>query len=592
MQIQFADRCRKRSAQVKSGVPEAGSTGHLPYMPDTQISRSEDGLRTNRAIALLILCALGVLAFTIAGVALVVSSTRRILDSNEWVKHTHAVLDELTSDTARIERIDSQMQLFQATHQADLFRSALTATVALKTGALRLQDLVQDNPSQLQRSRNLLTAVETLSRAVDGARGSGAVPETELRDLRQIITAMQATERSLLEQRRNDSRSWVWRPMLWGTADLGFSMLVWVILFSILIRDAVLRRQFQERLSRANGSLATTVEALGARVSEAMLLKNARDELQLCVTAQEAYACSARHLNQLVPGSSGVISIINNSRSMLITSATWGDAEGMLDGFEAEACCGLRTGRPRWRKVGESEIHCSHFAGAPPENYICIPLAALGETLGFAYVNLPTESVQTVAAGRQALINEMVELAAMAIAGLNLRAKLENQSIRDGLTNLFNRHFLEIALERELQRSARSGAQLALLMIDVDHFKAFNDLSGHEAGDLVLRELAGCLQSTVRVEDIVCRYGGEEFVILLPEITQERAMEAAERLRQRVATMRLEYRGELLRQISISVGLATYPDLASDAVDLLRMADRALYQAKRAGRNQVHIMAV
>jgi diguanylate cyclase (GGDEF)-like protein len=561
-------------------------------MPDTQILRSEDGLRTNRAITLLIFCALGVLAFTISGVTLVVSSTQRILDSNDWLKHSHIVLDELTSDTARIERIDFQMQLFQATHQADHFRTVLTATVALNTGALRLQDLVQDNPSQLQRSRNLLMAVETLSRAVDAARGSGAVPETELRDLRQIVTAMQATERSLLEQRRNDSRSWVWRPMFWGTADLGFSMLVWVILFSILIRDAVRRRQFQERLSRANGSLATTVEALGARVSEAMLLKNARDELQLCVTAPEAYACSARHLNQLVPGSSGVVSIINNSRSMLITSATWGNPEGMLDGFEAEACCGLRTGRPRWRKVGESEIHCSHFGGTPPENYMCIPLAALGETLGFAYVNLPTESVQTVAAGRQALINEMVELAAMAIAGLNLRAKLENQSIRDGLTNLFNRHFLEIALERELQRSARSGAPLALLMIDVDHFKAFNDLFGHEAGDLVLRELAGCLQAAVRVEDIVCRYGGEEFVILLPEITRERAMEAAERLRQRVATMRLEYRGESLRQISISVGLATYPDLASDAVDLLRMADRALYQAKRAGRNQVHIMAV
>ncbi|HEX4651895.1 MAG TPA: GGDEF domain-containing protein [Granulicella sp.] len=523
---------------------------------------------------------------------LVVSSTQRILDSNEWLKHTHVVLDELTQDSELIERIAFRMQLFQATHQEDNYRTVLTMTDALNTGALRLQDLVRDNSAQLQRSRDLLMAVERLSRAVDADKGSEAIPETQLRDLRQIVREMQATEHSLLEQRRIDTHQWVWRPMLWGTADLGFSMLVWVILFSILIRDAARRRQFQERLSRANGSLATTVEALGARVGEAMLLKNARDELQLCVTAQEAYACSARHLNQLVPGSSGVISIINNSRSMLITSATWGDEEGMLDGFEAEACCGLRTGRPRWRKVGESEIHCSHFVGLPPENYMCIPLAALGETLGFAYLNLLSESVQTVAVGREALINEMVELAAMAIAGLNLRAKLENQSIRDGLTNLFNRHFLEIALERELQRATRSGEPLAVLMIDVDHFKAFNDLFGHEAGDLVLRELAGCLQSTVRAEDIVCRYGGEEFVILLPEITRERAMEAAERLRQRVSMMRLELRGEPLRQISISVGLATYPDLASDAVDLLRMADRALYQAKRAGRNQVHIMAV
>jgi diguanylate cyclase (GGDEF)-like protein len=561
-------------------------------MPDTQISRSDDGLRTNRAIALLILCALSVLAFTIAGVLLVVSSTRRILQSNEWLRHTHVVLDELTLDSERIERVDVQMQLFQATHHYENFRSVLVSTVALNTGALRLQDLVRDNPTQQQSSHDLVAAVEALSRAVDADRETAAVPEGELRDVRRVLNVMQSRERLLLAQRRSDTQTWVWRPMFWGTADLGFSMLVWVILFSVLIRDAMRRRQFQERLSRANGSLATTVEALGARVGEAMLLKNARDELQLCVTAQEAYACSARHLNQLVPGSSGALSIINNSRSMLITSSTWGEAEGLLDGFEAEACCGLRTGRPRWRKVGESEIHCTHFVGLPPENYMCIPLAALGETLGFAYLNLPTEAAQALTAARQALINEMVELAAMAIAGLNLRAKLENQSIRDGLTNLFNRHFLEIALERELQRSARSGEPLALLMIDVDHFKTFNDVFGHEAGDLVLRELAGCLQSAVRVEDIVCRYGGEEFVILLPEIAPERALEAAERLRQRVSTMRLEHRGEALRQTSISVGLATYPDLADNAVELLRMADRALYQAKRAGRNQVQVAAV
>ncbi len=126
---------------------------------------------------------------------------------------------------------------------------------------------------------------------------TGAVPETDVRDLRRVINVMETRESSLLDQRRIESQTWAWRPMLWGTADLGFSMLVWVILFSILIRDAVRRRQFQERLSRANASLATTVEALGARVGEAMLLKNARDELQLCVTAQEAYACSARHLN-------------------------------------------------------------------------------------------------------------------------------------------------------------------------------------------------------------------------------------------------------------------------------------------------------
>jgi diguanylate cyclase (GGDEF)-like protein len=530
-----------------------------------------------------------VLAFTLAGVLLVVSSTRQILAQNAWLRHTHVVLDELTQDAARVERIDYQMQLFQATKQESSYRSVLLNAVGLQTSAVRLQQLVQDNPSQLRHCAELLPAVDRLSRELDAARQTGAVPETGLRDVRRVINGMQAEEGALLELRRNETQNSVWRPTMWGAADLGFSMVVWAVLFATLIRDARRRREFEERLSRANGSLATTVEALGLRVSEAMLLKHARDELQLCVTAQEAYDCTARHIAQLIPGSSGAVLLINNSRSMLLTAATWREPVGLLDGFEADACCGLRTGRPRWRKLGESEIHCAHFLGTAPENYLCIPLAALGETMGIVYLMLPDAAVEEATVQRLPLLTELVELAAMTIAGLNLRSKLENQSIRDGLTNLFNRHFLEIALEREVQRSTRSGAPLAVLMLDVDYFKSFNDLFGHEAGDVVLRSLAGCLQSSVRAEDIVCRYGGEEFVILLPEITPAMAADAAERLREQVAAMRVEFRGEPLRQISISVGLCTYPDGASDAVELLRRADRALYQAKHAGRNQVHV---
>jgi len=246
-------------------------------MPDTRIASSEDGLRTNRAIALLILCAVVVLGFTVAGGMLVVSSTRRILQSGEWLRHSHLVLDELAANAARVERVDFKMQLFQATGQEDNFRSVLTATVALNAGAVRLQELVRDNPSELAHGREFAAATEELSKAVDLSHETRAVPERHLRDLRRVLNVMQAEESSLLERRRADSQAWMWRPMLWGTTDLGFSMLVWLILFSILIRDAMRRRHFQERLSRANASLATTVEALGARVSEAMLLKNARD---------------------------------------------------------------------------------------------------------------------------------------------------------------------------------------------------------------------------------------------------------------------------------------------------------------------------
>jgi diguanylate cyclase (GGDEF)-like protein len=181
----------------------------------------------------------------------------------------------------------------------------------------------------------------------------------------------------------------------------------------------------------------------------------------------------------------------------------------------------------------------------------------------------------------------LAEMAALAIAGLRLRHKLESQSIRDGMTGLFNRSFMEVALDRELQRADRQGKPVALMMVDVDHFKQFNDSFGHEAGDVVLREVADCLQSIVRGEDIVCRYGGEEFALILPEMGARAALERAEALRKGVGELTVRYRGEALRQVTISVGVAMYPERAGSSEDLLRNADRALYTAKRRGRNRV-----
>jgi diguanylate cyclase (GGDEF)-like protein len=359
--------------------------------------------------------------------------------------------------------------------------------------------------------------------------------------------------------------------------------------FAFLIRDAIRRRSFERQISMANDQLEATIEELERRGSEAILLKAARDELQLCVTTKDALECGVHHFQELVPGSNGATVIINNSRSMLETVATWNNPSALLDSFDMDACCGLRAGRLRWRRPGLSQIHCSHFSGTPPEDYVCIPLAAQGDTLGFVYLSFPTKEIADLAYSRMPLVQEMVELASMAIAGLNLRSKLESQSIRDGLTSLFNRHFMEIALERELQRATRRQASLAVMMLDVDHFKMFNDTYGHEAGDLVLRAVSQCLQQSVRSEDIVCRYGGEEFVIILPEISEELALERANAIRHSVNSLRMKFKGEPLRPITISIGMAMFPNPARDTADLLRKADHALYDAKHAGRDRVHV---
>jgi diguanylate cyclase (GGDEF)-like protein len=199
------------------------------------------------------------------------------------------------------------------------------------------------------------------------------------------------------------------------------------------------------------------------------------------------------------------------------------------------------------------------------------------------------KEIADFAYSRNSLIEEIVELASMSIAGLNLREKLENESIRDSLTGLFNRRFMEVALERELHRAQRRNATLAVLMLDVDRFKLLNDSFGHDAGDAVLREVTECLKQSVRTEDVVCRYGGEEFVIILPEIDESLALERANKIRAAVNSLNIQFKGQSMRKISISVGLAMYPDHANSSDDLIRLADAALYEAKHAGRNQVQL---
>jgi diguanylate cyclase (GGDEF)-like protein len=538
--------------------------------------------KQTRVVPLILALAFGALAFTGASGIVVYTNTQHVISVRGWLEHTHEVLSALQSQSQSLDRVGYTIQLYEAKGDAADLRAAQGAIAAMELRATAIQRLVQDNPSQTRHAHDLEVAVQKLSQAMDYVRRTQNFPESEILANRSVIATIQDEERGLLKQRTDESERTAVRTLLLESVFLGLSLLVVLSLFAFLLRDALNRRS-------SDGKLSSTIDALKRRSWEAVLLKSARDELQLCVTFEDAQTCAVRHLQELVPGSSGATLIINNSRNMLEVAASWNNPESLADVFGLDTCCGLRTGRPRWRRPGESEINCNHFSGPPPANYVCIPLAAHGDTLGFVYLTSPTSEIAELALSRETLLEEMVELASMSFAGLRIRAKLESESIRDSLTGLFNRRFMEVALERELIRSARRNSPLALLMVDIDHFKTFNDSFGHEAGDSVLREVAECFAHTVRSEDIICRYGGEEFVIILPEISQELALERAEQIREHVSNLRIQFKGQVLRTISISIGVAMYPDPASDVHDLLRLADGALYQAKRAGRNRVHL---
>jgi diguanylate cyclase (GGDEF)-like protein len=218
-------------------------------------------------------------------------------------------------------------------------------------------------------------------------------------------------------------------------------------------------------------------------------------------------------------------------------------------------------------------------------------MVAQGEALGL--ISIMSNRQLNVTADRTArewqtwLSETIADTLAVALAGLRLREALRENSIRDPLTNLFNRRYMEETLDRELYRVQRAKLPLSVLMLDLDHFKRFNDTHGHEAGDSILKALGEVLQGMFRQDDVVCRWGGEEFVVILPTADASIAMHRAEQLRERVCRMQVAYGASLLPQTTLSIGIAVFPDHADNSAALLRNADIALYAAKNKGRNQV-----
>jgi diguanylate cyclase (GGDEF)-like protein/PAS domain S-box-containing protein len=326
---------------------------------------------------------------------------------------------------------------------------------------------------------------------------------------------------------------------------------------------------------------------LKKRSERATMLAKMGELLQSCMSRDEVFAAALGFAPKIFPVTRGAVALLNAGRSLAEVIGSWTDCQLPMAEFEPMACWALRTGHPHLVVAGDTTAPCAHAAGVK-NTYLCIPILAQGETLGILHFQSTDEAPQ-LEASELSFKTTFAGQVGLSIANIRLREALRTQSVRDVLTGLYNRRYLEEILDREIRRAGRAAQSLGIIMLDLDHFKRFNDTYGHEAGDAVLRDTAAFLLKNVRAEDFVCRFGGEEFVVILPTADLEGAGARAERLRSKMRDLTVMHQGKSLGMVTISVGVAAFPAHGMSPKELMAAADGALYEAKRGGRDRVAV---
>ncbi len=358
--------------------------------------------------------------------------------------------------------------------------------------------------------------------------------------------------------------------------------------FVAIVRDVSERHEATRRLN-------ASVEQMASRTKEITSLSELADLLYSCHDVSEAYEVVTRFMPVLLPDLSGALYIIDEAGTNMKAVGTWGSHPPTATVFLPADCVAVRRGLAYRSKADESALFCRHLPEHKPTVSFCMPLAAQGETFGLLHLQVGSDASGTAGSNREIdgglrldFSETVAKQVSMALASLRSREQLQNQSIRDPLTSLFNRRYMEESFERELHRAARSKTPaVSFMMLDIDHFKNINDTFGHEAGDLVLRELSQILLRKSRKEDIACRFGGEEFVLCLPGAGREIAEKRAEDIRRSMSRLSLRHEGREIGTVTLSIGISLYPELGETPAELMRKADQALYQAKENGRNRV-----
>ncbi|MBN1380480.1 MAG: diguanylate cyclase [Deltaproteobacteria bacterium] len=369
--------------------------------------------------------------------------------------------------------------------------------------------------------------------------------------------------------------------------------------YMMFCHDLTDAKRTEKELARANEKLKVWVCELEMQNSRMNLLRRMGEALHTCRNVEDASPIIKQYGPQLFPKTNGSLYTLDESCEKMRSVVKWGNYSNEDIMLAPGDCEALRVGKPLEKK-GKTEGGQKTTLNScicDSDNWIgicsamCIPMKAVGQVQGILHLGFYNED-EAYERGVKELALVVAEHLALSLANLKMQDTLRAQAIRDPLTGLFNRRYMEECLEREFHRAARKRHPVSIIMVDIDFFKLFNDAYGHDAGDDLLKILSDIFQNNVRKEDIVCRFGGEEFVLIMPDMPLNVATQRANQLRDELKNYNFHYQGVDLGAVTISLGVAAFPGHGNDAPTVLKKADDALYKAKNNGRNRVEVAVI
>jgi diguanylate cyclase (GGDEF)-like protein len=520
----------------------------------------------------------------------------KFFTANDWVNHTYKVMS--TTDAVLADIVDAESVTRGYLITGDI---KFTINYELKIAKIwrdfsDLKKLTADNEQQVQRLSELepliIDKINTMKGAIEYKKANkfqtveanswvfhGQQVSMQIKFMAKDVYQ---TEELLLQAREEDTlRRFNISVLLAG--------IVTIVNIFFLIAIIVYLNRLLSKLHRSNINLEFQAKYM-------TMLNNMNTLLSGSDNIEETMQILSGHLKLLLPFCSGVIYLIKSSANYLESIAIWNELTFHAAVFSPSQCWALRQGKVHEYYYNEANVCCEHNENAKTSiSYMCVPLLAHNDVIGVLYLELikandqSHKDIKQTVSKNKLLIQNLAGQIALSISSIKMHDVLKTRSTRDGLTNLYNRSYLTDTLARDIERAKRGDIVMAVVMMDIDLFKNVNDTFGHDAGDAILKQISALLTEMTRRSDIVCRYGGEEFLIVFYDTTLEKTVSRIEQMRQSISELRFNFNNEKYSPTA-SFGIAMYLGHGDEDPDkLIKAADEALYKSKHDGRNRVTV---